>query len=189
MGRTRWWKQQSLPSHGFYLPQKEHHCQPNSSKGDIPITNQEQKARLLWNNFKNRMGVSEFSGISYDIDSLLVSHDLNQIEGTFDDLEFDAVIKSILADHAPGLDGFNGKFIRSCWPINKNDFMRLFRDFLSNSIDLTSINTSYIALIPKNNHPEYGWLQTRLTLQLLSKVHNQTTLHQTTVSDHKTLTS
>jgi len=122
--------------------------------GDIQVTNHEQKAGLLWANFKNRMGVSEFSNITYDLNSLLDRQDLRQIEGNFDDADFEAVVKSIPLDHAPGPDGFNGKFIRHCWPIIKNDFQRLFRDFFNNNIDLTSINSSYIALIPKKDHPE-----------------------------------
>ena len=65
------------------------------------------------------MGVSEFSNLTYDLNNLLDRHDLSQIEGNFEDSEFEAVIKSILADHAPGPDGFNGKFIRHCWPIIK----------------------------------------------------------------------
>jgi len=32
--------------------------------------------------------------------------------------------------------------------------LKLFRDFLNSSIDLTSINSSFIALIPKKDHPE-----------------------------------
>lgn len=31
------------------------------------ILDHEQKANILWDSFKNRMGVSEFSGISYNL--------------------------------------------------------------------------------------------------------------------------
>jgi hypothetical protein len=63
-------------------------------------------------------------------------------------------IKAIPIDHAPGPDGFNGKFIKKCRPIIKADFLRLFADFFNNMIDLTSINNSLIALIPKKSSPE-----------------------------------
>jgi len=122
--------------------------------GSISVTNHKQKARILWNIFRNRMGVSKFSSISHNLQSLLSIHDLSSIEGDFIDSEFDTIIKSIPADHALGPNGFNGKFIRSCWPIIKNDFLRLFRDFFRSNIALTSINSSYIALIPKKEHPE-----------------------------------
>lgn len=49
---------------------------------------------------------------------------------------------------------FNGRFIKKCWPIIKSDFQRLFRDFYDNAIDLTSINSSFIALVPKKSNPE-----------------------------------
>jgi len=72
----------------------------------------------------------------------------------FGEEDFLKVIKMIPTDHAPGPDGFNGKFIKKCWAIIKADFLRLFADFFNNLIDLTSINSSYIALIPKKNNPE-----------------------------------
>lgn len=35
----------------------------------------------------------------------------------------------------------------------KDDFIRLFKDFYSNNVDLRSINSSFIALIPKKDNP------------------------------------
>lgn len=34
------------------------------------VTSHEQKAGILWEAFKNRLGVSEFSGVAYDLASL-----------------------------------------------------------------------------------------------------------------------
>jgi hypothetical protein len=56
-------------------------------------------------------------------------------------------------DKAPGPDGFNGKFLKKCWDLVKEDFMRLVNDFYEGNINLESINTAYITLIPKNNDP------------------------------------
>lgn len=72
----------------------------------------------------------------------------------FSEEDFLNVIKAIPIDHAPGPDGFNGKFIKKCWPIIKADFLRLFADFFNNMIDLTNINNSLIALIPKKSSPK-----------------------------------
>ena len=36
----------------------------------------------------------------------------------------------------------------------KDDFVRLFKDFCDNNINLSSINSSFIALIPKKENPE-----------------------------------
>lgn len=64
------------------------------------------------------------------------------------------VIKNMPNEHAPGPDGFSGLFIKKCWYIVKNEFTRLFMDFCTQNIDLTSINSSHIALIPKKDNPE-----------------------------------
>jgi len=118
------------------------------------ITNHDQKAGLLWTAFKNRMGLSDYSAISYDLPSLLVEEELGFLASDFSEEEFLLVIKSIPSDHARGPDGFNGKFIKKCWQIIKTDFLRLFIDFFANCTDLTSINSSYIALVPKKPNPE-----------------------------------
>ena len=43
---------------------------------------------------------------------------------------------------------------KKCWHIVKDDFIKLFRDFSCHNIDLRSINSSIIALIPKKDNPE-----------------------------------
>jgi len=47
------------------------------------IADHEQKANLLWTAFKQRMGVSEFSGMSYNLNDLLTSHDLESLYAEF----------------------------------------------------------------------------------------------------------
>jgi hypothetical protein len=64
------------------------------------------------------------------------------------------VIKNMPNNNAPGLDGFNGLFIKKCWNIIKQDFERLVQDFCSNNVDLKCINTSMIALIPEKQNPK-----------------------------------
>ena len=91
---------------------------------------------------------------SYNIGELLTSHDLEDLDVDFSQQEIEMVIKSLPNNHAPGLDGFNGFFIKKCWHIVKDDFIRLFRDFYCHNVDLRSINSSIIALIPKKDNPE-----------------------------------
>jgi hypothetical protein len=57
-------------------------------------------------------------------------------------------------DRAPGLDGFNGLFIKNCWHIVKKDFIHLCNDFHAGNGKLQSINSSYITLVPKKNAPQ-----------------------------------
>ena len=67
--------------------------------------------------------------------------------------DIDSVIKQMAADKAPGPDGFNGVFLKSCWEIVKKDFYNLCFDFFNGYLDLQSINNSHITLIPKTNNP------------------------------------
>ena len=57
-------------------------------------------------------------------------------------------------DKAPGPDGFNGQFLKSCWHIIKQDIYLLCKDFHEGKLNLESINTGYITLIPKVGSPE-----------------------------------
>jgi hypothetical protein len=125
----------------------------SDQQGNI-VLDHEQKANHLWATYKQRMGVSEFSSISYNLSELLTPMDLDGLDADFNNEEIEVVIKSIPNSHAPGPDGFNGLFIKKCWNIVKDDFVRLFRDFCTRNTDLTSINSSVIALIQKKENPE-----------------------------------
>ena len=80
-------------------------------------------------------------------------HNLKDLNVDFTDGEIEGVIKNLPNSHAPGPDGFNGLFIKKCWTFIKDDFIRLFKDFCDNNINLSSINSSFIALIPKKENP------------------------------------
>ena len=58
------------------------------------------------------------------------------------------------ADRAPGPDGFSGGFLKSCWHIIKYDFYKLCEDFHAGVLDLESLNTGFITLVPKIQSPE-----------------------------------
>lgn len=118
------------------------------------ISDHDQKAHLIWAAFKERLGKSEFTDIVYDLSSILTEIDLEHLCEDFTQQEIDLVIKNLPNSHAPGPDGFNGFFINKCWDIIKVDFTRLLKDVSTLNIDLSSINSSVIALIPKKTSPE-----------------------------------
>lgn len=122
--------------------------------GNILVTNHAHKADILWEAFKSRLGVSDFCSICYDLSSLLRRQHLDHLANEFSAEEVKTVISKLPLNHAPGPDGFNGKFIKKMLAIIKPDFLKLFNDFFNNTIDLTSINSSHIALIPKKNNPK-----------------------------------
>jgi hypothetical protein len=58
------------------------------------------------------------------------------------------------SDKSPGPDGFSGIFLKVCWPVIKYDFYRLCDEFWEGSLNLQSINDSFITLICKVASPE-----------------------------------
>lgn len=98
---------------------------------DSIIFDHEQKAQFLWESFRKRMGVTEYTNMYYDLSNLITALPMEQfcLDDDFSEEEIISTIKNLPNNHAPGLDGFNGSFIKNCWDIIKNDFFRLFRDF------------------------------------------------------------
>ena len=59
------------------------------------------------------------------------------------------VVKNLPADKSPGPDGFNNEFNKSCWDIIKTDVFELIMAFHAGNVNLDSINSSFITLVPK----------------------------------------
>lgn len=76
-----------------------------------------------------------------------------ELEKPFTEQEIDNVIKELPNDKSPGPDGFNNEFFKACWDIIGPDVKRLLHDFYEGNVNLESINTSYITLIPKVASP------------------------------------
>jgi hypothetical protein len=68
--------------------------------------------------------------------------------------EIDTVVAYMPSDKSPGPDGFSVLFLKVCWLVVKYDFYRLCQEFWDGSINLQSINDSFITLIPKTLSPE-----------------------------------
>ena len=62
--------------------------------------------------------------------------------------EIDDVVKHMPIDKAPGPDGFNGLFLKKCWPIICKDFYTLAHEFYEERAQVANLNASYITLIP-----------------------------------------
>jgi hypothetical protein len=118
-------------------------------------TDHNEKARILWQAFKDRLGFSTAIDTSFDFSEYiqpLVS--LDELSAPFSTEEIDRIIDDLPTDKAPGPDGFSGLFIKKCWPIIKFDFYKLCHDFWEGTVNLQSINDAFITLIPKVNSPE-----------------------------------
>jgi hypothetical protein len=88
--------------------------------------------------------------MQFNLQSLLKRVEgLDELTLQFQVKEMDDVIKEMPGDHASGPDGFNGTFLKKCWPIDKGDFYQLAKDFQEGSLKMLNINGSYITLVPK----------------------------------------
>jgi hypothetical protein len=91
----------------------------------------------------------------FDLESLI--HPISGLEELFVPFttqEIDAVINNMPLDKAPGPDGFNGQFLKSCWHIIKEDIYKLCYEFYEGNLNLESINMGHITLIQKIQNPE-----------------------------------
>jgi hypothetical protein len=100
------------------------------------------------------MGTSVNPQMLYDLNQLMEQHDLQELVAPFTTKEVDAIIKDLPNDKAPGPDGFNGHFFKKGWSLIKYDIYRLCRELYDHRADLSSINYSYITLVPKKTNPE-----------------------------------
>jgi hypothetical protein len=66
--------------------------------------------------------------------------------------EIDNVIEFMPKDKSPGPDGLIGAFMKRFWYLQP--FYDLCMSFFDGNMDLQSLNTAYITLIPKINCPE-----------------------------------
>jgi hypothetical protein len=118
------------------------------------FTGHEEKAAVLWEAYKNRMGRTESPQMLFDLDNLIQAQEITEdLISPFTTDEIDDIIKKMPPDKAPGPDGFNGCFLKSCWHIIKTDFYKLCQDFYDGTVSLDSINSSFITLVPKVNNP------------------------------------
>ncbi|KAH1083989.1 hypothetical protein J1N35_023750 [Gossypium stocksii] len=67
--------------------------------------------------------------------------------------EIKEVVWSCDKNKAPGPDGFNLCFFRKCWEVVQKDLLEMMAEFYKTGKLERSINSSFIALIPKNENP------------------------------------
>ena len=91
----------------------------------------------------------------FDLNSLIHPRDfLQDISDPIQHSEIDAIVKQMPNNKAPGPDGFNGLFLKKCWPIVRDDFYHFVDYFSEGQANLDCNNSSFITLIPKNQNPE-----------------------------------
>jgi hypothetical protein len=100
------------------------------------------------------LGTSEYSHIYLNLDSLLSrTKNLDFLEEAFSKEEIDSIVQALPSDRSPGPDGFNGDFVKRCWPLIAQDFYYLCQGFNERKICIQSINASHVVLVPKKDNP------------------------------------
>lgn len=118
-------------------------------------TEHHEKAGLLWESFRQRLGISVPINPEFDFSQFFSPFEgLSGLSAPFTHEEIDKVVAHMPSDKSPGPDGFSGLFLKICWPVVKYDFYRLCQEFWEGKVNLQSINDSYITLIPKTLSPE-----------------------------------
>jgi hypothetical protein len=118
------------------------------------LTNHEHKALFIWQSFKERFGISEFSGMNIDLATLITpALNLDWLHGEFQKEEIDIIIANLPNNKSPGPDGFNGEFLKKCWPLIADDFYELCSAFFDGSVCLQSISPPLSLSSPKRNAP------------------------------------
>lgn len=116
------------------------------------LTAHNEKAAPLHQVYRERIGKTDQPQMHFDLQQLIPRHEnLDQLRVAFTREEIDTIIKEMTNDKSPGPDGFNGIFLKKCWHIIKEDFYQLCQSFHEGSLELQSINSAFITLIPKTN--------------------------------------
>src|SRR4051812_45205852 len=120
------------------------------------LSDHEQMANLLWSSCRERMGVSQGIHMEFNLPDLIHPVEgLQDLTTPFTQSEINEVLKDLPVDRALGPDGFNGLFLKKCWPIIQSDFMNLISQFADGSLKLECLNGSLITLIPKMLAPVF----------------------------------
>jgi hypothetical protein len=122
--------------------------------GSIAVDHDE-KAGILWDSFRARLGTTVPIDANFDFSLFFHRHEgLEVLSQPFTHAEIESVVAHMPSDKSPGPDGFSGFFLKICWPVIKYEFYQLCQEFWEGTVNLQSINDSFITLIPKILSPE-----------------------------------
>jgi hypothetical protein len=139
--------------HSMATTQKrKNHIQSITTPTGVTLTEHKDKADVLLQAYKERLGQTDNTSGAHNITCLLnSSRNLEFLEAPFSAKEIDEVVADFPHNKSPGPDGFNAEFLQKCWPIIKKDFHDLCNQFHQGNLCLESINSCYITLVPKKD--------------------------------------
>ena len=107
------------------------------------------------NHFQNLLSAerngSEEDALEFltNIPKLVSVEDNDSLMSPVTEEEITNIVWSMEPDKAPGPDGFSVHFYRICWEIIKSDLFRMIRGILRKAKVGGGINSTFLALIPK----------------------------------------
>jgi hypothetical protein len=104
---------QALATH---TKRKNHITQLQLPNGNCVMQHSE-KAEVLWESFKIRLGSSACPIMHFDLSELVQNVPLPILDKPFTMEEIQAALNDMSIDHAPSPDSFNGMFMKKCWSI------------------------------------------------------------------------
>jgi hypothetical protein len=84
------------------------------SESGLCLVQDKAKADTLWESFRNRLGVSDFIQMHFDLQNLIQVVNLLNLDEHFSLDQIQAAMQTMPSDHALGPDDFNGMFIKKC---------------------------------------------------------------------------
>jgi hypothetical protein len=102
----------------------------------------EEKAEVLWNTFRNRMGHTTSPEVLFNLEEMMhESIDLAHLAEPFTNEEIDQVIKEMKSERAPGPYGLNAHLLKKCGHIIIYDFYQLYHNFSKEYVPFSLYNT------------------------------------------------
>eukprot|EP00253_Pinus_taeda_P011936 PITA_11936 len=119
----------------------------------------EQIKEAAINHFQNLLSVGK-DGSEEDMEEFLINipqlvslEDNESLIRPASEEEIINIVWSMEPNKAPGPDGFSIHFYGICWEIIKTDLMRMVQGFMRKEKVGGGINSTFLALIPKENNP------------------------------------
>jgi hypothetical protein len=79
----------------------------------LTVNAHKDKELIIWEDFKERLGVSEFSGFMMNLaDFVQRVEGLELLEEPYSRTEIDEVVRKLPNDKSPGPNGFNNKLLK-----------------------------------------------------------------------------
>uniref|UniRef100_A0A453SB26 Reverse transcriptase domain-containing protein n=1 Tax=Aegilops tauschii subsp. strangulata TaxID=200361 RepID=A0A453SB26_AEGTS len=116
------------------------------------LTDPANLAAAAFAHFDSLLGTDHPRECALNLDDLIAPSNLDDLDAPFGEEEIWQAVKQLPARKAPGPDGFTAEFLRSCWPVVKQDFVHVFQQLYAlRGRGFSCLNQALLTLIPKRS--------------------------------------